>query len=330
MTSPSGGPNARPAGTRTARVARLPYLNAAPFYRNWASLEEKSEGRWAPAMFVPRQLGLAAEAGEVDAGLMALADLIRLESIFEPLLVPSAGAPVTFGISNHERVDSVLLFLNSRSLSRGEPVEPRTGDPSAGAFERAEHPSRDPGRTLTPREVNALRGARIGITGETSTSFRLLRLLLEARYGVKDALYERLDLGAAATSLDRLDAALVIGDLALRWKHRPPEGLFLAMDLASGWHEWQGLPFVFARWGVRRDLPAELKLWLGRFLEDALNESAGGFEALLDGLPGDLGPKAGLVDYLNTFTYRLGTDELKAAALFRELLERHRILCSGE
>ncbi len=294
--------------TRAAKVARIPYLNTAPFYVRWDRLEEASEGRWVPAVLPPRQLGMAAEAGEVDAGVLALADLIRLEETFEPLPVPSAGAPVTFGIANRGRVDSVLLFL------RGN--EPGDVPEVAGR-----------GRVLTPAEAEGLGGSIIGVTGESSTSFRLLRLLCEVRHRVQPAEYRRLDLARPAPP--EVNAALVIGDLALRWRHAPPPGFYLAMDLAAGWHEWTGLPFVFARWGVRRALDPEQKAWLGRFLEESLESAQEGFDELVCGLPADLGPAGDLVTYLRNFTFRLGPEELHAASLFRRLLHENGIVCSS-
>jgi chorismate dehydratase len=49
------------------------------------------------------------------------------------------------------------------------------------------------------------------------------------------------------------DAAVVIGDVALRAMYEaPPRGLTVT-DLGQAWREWTGLPMVFAAWAVRRD-----------------------------------------------------------------------------
>jgi chorismate dehydratase len=49
------------------------------------------------------------------------------------------------------------------------------------------------------------------------------------------------------------DAAVVIGDVALRARHEAPGlGLFVT-DLGEAWKNWTGLPMVFAVWAVRRD-----------------------------------------------------------------------------
>lgn len=285
---------------RAARVATLPYLNTAPYFVHWDELAPRSEGRWSSVLLPPRQLGQAAEAGEVDAGLMALADLTRLADRFEPLVVPGTPTDETFGIANRGRVDSVLLFMSESLLLR---------TPNGLDLDRA--------------EAAPLEGAVIGVTGESSTSFRLLRLLLEARHGLDPAAYPRLDL---AQPSPEIAAALVIGDLALRWRHRPPAGFVQVMDLAAAWQGWTGLPFVFARWGVRRDLDPEAKLWLGIFLRDSLRDGLTQLEELARRCPPELGTTAALHQYLANFTYQLGPEEERAAARYQELLRAHDLL----
>ncbi|MFK7927196.1 MAG: MqnA/MqnD/SBP family protein [Myxococcota bacterium] len=50
-------------------------------------------------------------------------------------------------------------------------------------------------------------------------------------------------------------AGLVIGDAA----RDLPDRLAVRMDLAELWHEWTGLPFVFAVWAGRPDLPSDVE-----------------------------------------------------------------------
>jgi chorismate dehydratase len=101
------------AGTTTGlglAIARIPYLNAEPFYGGW-------EATWPDAMdLVPRRLGEEARAGRVDAGLMAAADWFSLEESFERV-----GA---LGIACRGEVESVLLLGSAPvdSLSGGRVV----------------------------------------------------------------------------------------------------------------------------------------------------------------------------------------------------------------
>jgi len=52
------------------------------------------------------------------------------------------------------------------------------------------------------------------------------------------------------------DAAVLIGDIALRANYEAPQKGLHVTDLAEAWKEWTGLPMVFAVWAVRRDFAA--------------------------------------------------------------------------
>src|SRR3972149_4863390 len=92
------------------------------------------------------------------------------------------------GIANHQEVRSILLYAR--------------------------------------RPLSELGGTRIGITEETSTSIFLLRLLLEARQGIRPADYVRGLRGEG-------DAFLLIGNEALRGRRRPPARM--PPPSATGW-----------------------------------------------------------------------------------------------
>src|SRR5512140_1814104 len=103
---------------------------------------------------------------------------------------------------------------------------------------------------LSQRPVPELNGGTIAVTSDTSTSVKLLSLLLRERYDVRPAVMRR--------GLDEpADACLVIGDEALRRVSREKHPVVL--DLGAAWWEWKKLPFVFALWTVRRSLPLEEK-----------------------------------------------------------------------
>ena len=52
------------------------------------------------------------------------------------------------------------------------------------------------------------------------------------------------------------DAAVLIGDVALRATYEAPRRGLLVTDLGQAWRDWTGLPMVFAVWAVRRDFAA--------------------------------------------------------------------------
>jgi chorismate dehydratase len=53
------------------------------------------------------------------------------------------------------------------------------------------------------------------------------------------------------------DAAVLIGDAALRALYEAPGRGLSVTDLGQEWREWTGLPMVFAVWAVRREFAAD-------------------------------------------------------------------------
>ena len=93
-------------------------------------------------------------------------------------------------------------------------------------------------------------------------------------------------------------------------------------DLGAEWHAWTGLPFVFARWMVRKEVAAKDKalleetLYVG--LEDgveALYQVAAPREDLLM-LPRDI------VTYIQGFRYYTGKSEQQAIEQFQRYLQQ--------
>ena len=171
---------------------------------------------------------------------------------------------------------------------------------------------------VSKRPFRELKNAVIGVTEDTSTSAMLANLLLNHRHKL-NATFRR--------GLKESDEAwLVIGDQAL--------GMNLGMspwphitDLATEWWDWHKLPFVFARWVVRRAVStgdkARLDWLIGESMDRGLAHldevSAAG--AKRTGFPVDVVRR-----YLGDFVYDMGADGEKSAALFRRLLDEAGIL----
>ncbi len=183
-----------------------------------------------------------------------------------------------------------------------------------------------------------LGGATIAITGETSTSFPLLRLLLEQHIGVVPGEYVRRPQGPQPDD----GAALLIGDAALRLAAsgglvpgladysaelialaRPTAGDWTHVtDLGAAWRRWQGLPFVFARWAVDQHVSCDDRAELSDRIERSLAAS------LLELLPlatascaaAGLDGEAARA-YLAAFGYECGPREKAGQGIFLGLLE---------
>jgi len=113
--------------------------------------------------------------------------------------------------------------------------------------------------------ASELGGRRVLVSRSSLTSVELLRLLFEqvwratpefvpadaeladvSRFGA-DAHAARLVIGDAALLLEAARRGDRIGDTAPHYPH--------AYDLGDEWKRWTGLPFVFAVWVARRDVP---------------------------------------------------------------------------
>ncbi len=163
------------------------------------------------------------------------------------------------------------------------------------------------------KPVEELNGAHIGITDEASTAPQLLQVLLRLKYQVQPEAY--VPFQAAR------DAFLLIGNQGLRQRMGAP-GFPYTYDLGAEWHAWTALPFVFARWMVRKDVgPKDIAL-----LEDTLYV---GLEEGVNALYGLSDPREDLlmlprdiVKHIQGLRYYMGMSEQKAIDRFRECLQQ--------
>jgi len=157
--------------------------------------------------------------------------------------------------------------------------------------------------------MDQLNGKTVALTTASATSVVLLRILLELKHKVSPN-YTHFEQGKDQP-YDRADAVLLIGDHALK---RPRiEGFTYEYDLGGVWHEFTGLPFVFALWQInyKKSLDKDLAS-----LYHILTESkAYGLSHLPEmalkyadrfGIPA---PR--LLEYWNSFSFDFGPQEQK-------------------
>jgi chorismate dehydratase len=167
---------------------------------------------------------------------------------------------------------------------------------------------------FSKREVKRLAGARVGLTSESSTSVRLLRLILGQRYGLPDVEYSR-ELRADD------DARLLIGDEALRAAGEGLDDFPFVTDLGEEWWGWQAVPFVFARWVVEATVPQSDRA----LIEETISRSLAGWRLRVPEIAARRGRALGLdgeaiFAYLSTFRYRVGPVEEIGQRTFEDLL----------
>lgn len=170
---------------------------------------------------------------------------------------------------------------------------------------------------FSKRPFDQLDGAVIGVTNETSTSVRLLQALLTHAWRVRPERLTRVDWPVN-------DAFLLIGDEALIHRRGVKDYPHVA-DLGEVWHKWTGLPFVFARWMVRTNLPDADKAHLVTMLDRSIAEGWAHFERVVSPRAHDLHMTVEeMRNYLQAFRFRMTAAEHQAIGKFREFDEAAR------
>lgn len=127
-----------------------------------------------------------------------------------------------------------------------------------------------PGPLLLARVAETLLGqVPIGIPQEAAMAPALLNVLFREVFKVPAPEYVPL-------TPDRRPLAgfIVIGDAAIEAIHHPPRGFDHVRNLATEWQNWTGLPLVFGRWMVRKEMSAESKAQIEHMIATALSKAA--------------------------------------------------------
>jgi chorismate dehydratase len=165
---------------------------------------------------------------------------------------------------------------------------------------------------FSTKPIAALAGAHIGVTDEASTALQLLQVLLRVKYQVQPAAYGPLEASH--------DACLVIGNQALRQRMGAP-GFPYTYDLGAEWHDWTGLPFVFSRWMVRKEVAPKDRALLEEALYVGLEEGVDALCNLAKPRQDLLMLPRDIVTYIQGFRYYIGRSEQRAMDRFRYYLQ---------
>lgn len=159
-------------------------------------------------------------------------------------------------------------------------------------------------------ETLARRSLPIGVTSESCTSRRLLRMLFRMEFGREPELVEP---GHSP------HARLVIGDKAYREGVSLEEG-WRAVDLCEWWNALTGRPFVFARWTVRRGLSVAARDRILDWLEmnASLAESPFGAQLRFDPEQTPFVSVDAAKSYYANLRHRLSPADLEATRFFHD------------
>jgi chorismate dehydratase len=107
---------------------------------------------------------------------------------------------------------------------------------------------------VTTRPLAELDGRPVALGSTSRTGVLLAQMLLAEKYGAEPEYFR------CPPELNQMlleaDAAVLIGDPALRAMYEAPQLGLEVVDLAQAWKEWTGLPMVFAVWAVRKEFAA--------------------------------------------------------------------------
>jgi len=180
------------------------------------------------------------------------------------------------------------------------------------------------------RPIESLSDATVLLSASSRTSVLLLELLCRHRWQIAPrfatARAEAMDLESLA-GLPH-EAVLVIGDAALLLTARGDYPI--RVDLGAEWRAWTGLPFVFAVWAARREVPAEPV----RAIHESLLESRAWGLGHLDELAADAAHRTGVAEpvchaYLSDLDYALSYRHLAGLTDFFRRLAQDGLVPDG-
>jgi predicted solute-binding protein len=155
----------------------------------------------------------------------------------------------------------------------------------------------------------------LAVDSSSRTSVALARIILSECYGRHPVLTPLSPV--LETMLEEHDAALIIGDPALRLQ---PDALpYLVLDLGAEWVAWSGLPMVFAAWSGRPEfLTSEAAKAFRASYEWAIEH----VEQMVDHASTERGfsKEVARAYFTRHIVYRLSAKHLQGLSLFRKLV----------
>jgi chorismate dehydratase len=172
---------------------------------------------------------------------------------------------------------------------------------------------------LATRRNNLKKIERVALDESSRTSVALVKIIFREFLGFEP------EWQVAAPDLQAMmqqaDAALIIGDPAMRISRDQ----FRVFDLATLWHEFTGLGFVFAMWMVRNESAGKVRR--ADFVA-ARDEGLDHLEAIAAAQTGPLRfSSAEITEYLRTnIVFQIDDDMRRGLSLYFDLAHRHRLI----
>ena len=171
---------------------------------------------------------------------------------------------------------------------------------------------------VAQRPLSELDGRRVALGSTSRTSVLLARMWLAEQFGVvPDYFVCPPDLTAM---LLEADAAVLIGDAALRATYDAPTRGLDVYDLGKVWRDWTGLPMVFAVWAARREYaeanPGLVKDVHGLFVRSRDEALSHVNEVAAQAARWEVFDAATLATYFRTLDFSLGARQVDGVVEF--------------
>jgi len=165
---------------------------------------------------------------------------------------------------------------------------------------------------VSQRPLAELDGRPVALGSTSRTSVLLAQMWLREVHSVQPAYFScPPDLSAM---MIEADAAVVIGDVALRATYEGASRGLTVHDLGQAWRSWTGLPMVFAVWAVRRqfaiDNPGLVKDVHTAFVRSRDQALAHVDEVAAQAARWEVFDAATLANYFRTLDFSLGQRQL--------------------
>ncbi len=171
---------------------------------------------------------------------------------------------------------------------------------------------------VSQRPLAELDGRPVALGSTSRTSVLLAKLWLHEVHGVRPN-YFSCPPDLTAMMLEA-DAAVVIGDVALRATYEGASRGLQVHDLGQAWRSWTGLPMVFAVWAARRDFaeanPGLVKDVHTAFLRSRDEALAHVEEVASQAARWEIFDAATLAHYFRTLDFSLGQRQLAGLVEF--------------
>jgi len=172
---------------------------------------------------------------------------------------------------------------------------------------------------LATKLNNLKKVKRVALDNSSRTSVALVKIIFrEFLWFEPEWQTSRPDL---KSMLQHSDAALIIGDPAMRI----PRDQFRVFDLATLWHEFTGLGFVFAMWMARKDSIEKIRLI---DLAAARMEGVSHLDEIAARYANEIGlPENEIIKYLTeNVVFRVDEQMRHGLELYFELAKEHKLI----